>query len=97
MYDFLYRDAGRMASYYAQIFSGRLSSLEQTDSERTSEDKGAKLNIQVASGDLKQTHETARTAKRRLTRTMSSRRKFWPFFRKTITSSRVSWMRRTAI
>ncbi len=64
LYDFLYRDAGRMASYYAQLFSGRLSSLEQTDSERTSEDKGAKVNIQVASGDLKQTRETARTAKR---------------------------------
>jgi len=64
LYDFLYRDAGRMASYYAQIFSGRLSSLEQTDSERTSEDKGAKLNIHVASGDLKHTRETSRTAKR---------------------------------
>ena len=59
LYDFLYRNAGRMASYYAQIFSGRLSSLEQTDAERTSEDKGAKLNIHVASGDLKQTHETS--------------------------------------
>lgn len=64
LYDFLYRDAGRMASYYAQIFSGRLSSLEQTDSERTSEDKGAKLNIQVASGDLKHTRETSHMAKR---------------------------------
>ncbi len=64
LYDFLYRDSGRMASYYAQIFSGRLSSLEQTDSERTSEDKGAKLNIHVASGDLKQTRETSRSAKR---------------------------------
>ena len=64
MYDFLYRDAGRIASYYAQIFSGRLASLEQTASERTSEDKGAKVNIHVASGDLKQTRETSRSAKR---------------------------------
>lgn len=64
LYDFLYRDSGRMASYYAQIFSGRLSSLEQTDSERTSEDKGAKLDIHIAAGDLKHTRETSRMAKR---------------------------------
>lgn len=64
LYDFLYRDAGRMASYYAQIFSGRLSSLEQTDTDRASEDKSAKLNIHVASGDLKHTSETTRSSKR---------------------------------
>ena len=64
LYDFLYRDAGRLASYYAQIFSGRLSSLEETDAERTSEDKGAKLDIHIASGDLKHTRETSRSAKR---------------------------------
>ncbi len=64
LYDFLYRDAGRMASYYAQIFSGRLSSLEQTDTDRTSEDKGAKLDIHIASGDLKHTSETTHSSKR---------------------------------
>lgn len=64
LYDFLYQDAGRMASYYAQIFSGRLSSLEQTDTDRTSEDKGAKLDIHIASGDLKHTSETTRSSKR---------------------------------
>ncbi len=58
LYDFLYRDAGRMASDYAQIFSGRLSALEQTDMDRTSEGKGAKLDIHIASGDLKHTSET---------------------------------------
>ena len=64
LYDFLYRDAGRMASYYAQIFNGRLSSLEQTDTDRTSEDKGAKLDIHIASGDLKHTRETTQSSKR---------------------------------
>lgn len=64
LYDFLYRDAGRLASYYAQIFSGRLSSLEQTDTDRTSEDKGAKLDIHIASGDLKHTREAARSSRR---------------------------------
>ena len=64
LYDFLYRDAGRMASYYAQIFSGRLSSWEQTDTDRAAEDKGAKLSVHVASGDLKHTSETTRSSKR---------------------------------
>ena len=34
LYDFLYKDANRIASYYAQIFKGRLSSLEKTATER---------------------------------------------------------------
>jgi len=55
LYDFLYRDSGRIASYYAQVFNGRLSPLEQTATDRTSEDKGAKLDIHIASGDLKHT------------------------------------------
>ena len=33
LYDFLYRDLSRIASYYAQIFHGRLSGLEETDGE----------------------------------------------------------------
>ena len=45
LYDFLYKDAGRIASYYAQIFSGRLSSLEETDSERDSKDQGGRLKF----------------------------------------------------
>ena len=64
LYDFLYRDSGRIASYYAQIFIGRLPSLEQTATDRTSEDKGAKLDIHIASGDLKHTSETMRSSKR---------------------------------
>jgi hypothetical protein len=57
LYDFIYRDSGRIASYYAQIFGGRLSSLEETDSEREVEDKSARLSAAVASGDLKHTRE----------------------------------------
>ena len=64
LYDFLYRDAGRLASYYAQIFSGRLWSLEQADTDRTSEDKDAKLDTHIASGDLKHISEVTRSSKR---------------------------------
>ncbi|HZP81287.1 MAG TPA: hypothetical protein VFB21_06600 [Chthonomonadaceae bacterium] len=64
LYDFLYRDSNRIASYYAQIFSGRLSAIEETASERMSEDKGAKISAAVASGDLKHTSETQTGTKR---------------------------------
>ena len=41
-----------------------MSSLGQADTERTAEDKGGKLDIHVASGDLKHTSETTRSSKR---------------------------------
>ncbi len=64
LYDFLYRDAGRLASYYAQLFSGRLTSLEETDTIRDSADKGGKLNLQVVAGDIKSTQENVQSQKR---------------------------------
>jgi len=36
LYDFLYRDSNRIASYYAQLFGGRLSSFEETFGGRLS-------------------------------------------------------------
>lgn len=53
LYDFLYRDSSRITSYYAEIFGGHLTSLQQTESERDTADRGAKLNVQVLSSDLK--------------------------------------------
>lgn len=64
LYDFLYRDSGRIASYYSQIFSGRLTSLEEISSDRESVDKAGKLNLQLVAGDLKNTQETQASSKR---------------------------------
>jgi hypothetical protein len=64
LYDFLYKDSGRIASYYAQLFRGRLAQLEETDSERTAKDKTAKVSIHVASGDVKSISEIQSATKR---------------------------------
>lgn len=64
LYDFLYRGSSRIASYYAQIFSGHLTALEDTESERDVKDKGAKLDFQLASGDVKSSAENSRSQKR---------------------------------
>jgi hypothetical protein len=57
LYDFLYKDSARLISYYAQIFGGRLSSLEKSVSERNSLGSGGKLNFAVALSDFKSQNE----------------------------------------
>jgi hypothetical protein len=64
LFDFLYRDSGRITSLYAQIFGGHLSSLEETDSERRAKDRSGRLAVPVASGELKSTQETLVSSKR---------------------------------
>ena len=32
LYDFLYRDSSRITSYYAQIFGGHLTTVQNTES-----------------------------------------------------------------
>jgi len=64
LYDYLYRDASRIASYYAQLFNGRLTGLEDTDSTTETEENTGKLNIQVAAGEMKATKAFNRMAKR---------------------------------
>jgi hypothetical protein len=64
LYDFLYRDSSRIASYYAQIFSGHLTSFEEVESERDTKDRGAKLDLQLASGDIKSGKENLQSQKR---------------------------------
>ena len=66
LYDFLYRDSGRITSYYAQIFGGILSSLEENASERSAVEKGAEANAAVAKGGVKHTGETVTSSKRLL-------------------------------
>jgi len=57
LYDFLYRDSSRIGSYYAQIFSGRLSSIERAESAKESSDKEGKLTAGFASAEAKITKE----------------------------------------
>lgn len=64
LYDFIYRDSARISSYYAQIFGGRLTTLEETDSARDTVDKSARMNVQVAAGDIKSSKENLAASKR---------------------------------
>jgi hypothetical protein len=64
LYDFLYKDTARIASYYAQLFRGHLSQIEETDSERTAKDQSARISIHVASGDIKSLNEIQTATKR---------------------------------
>ncbi len=64
LYDFLYRDSGRITSYYAQLFGGRLTGLEETDTSRDAVDKSGRLNTGVVSGDLKTIQEDTTSSKR---------------------------------
>jgi hypothetical protein len=50
LYDFLYRDSGRIGSYYAQIFGGKLSSFEKAELERSSGEKTGKASVVSVAG-----------------------------------------------
>jgi len=58
IYDFLYRDTSRIASYYAQVFGGRLTSFEKSEAERESGDRTGKLTVPVLGLEGKLTKET---------------------------------------
>ena len=64
LYDFLYRDSSRITSYYAQVFGGHLSALEESALDRTSVEKAAEANAAVAKGNLKHIGETSTSSKR---------------------------------
>jgi len=64
LYDFLYRDSTRIASYYAQLFGGKLTSLEETETSRDSVDKSGGLSLHVISGGLKSGQEDAASTRR---------------------------------
>ena len=63
LYDFLYKDAERIASYYAQLFQGKLLSTERTTSDKATKDRSGKLNTGVLAGDVRSTEETQETFK----------------------------------
>jgi len=64
LYDFLYRDSSRIASYYAQIFSGRLTSLEELDTVKESAEKSGGVSIEILKGRLTKTADDSFSQKR---------------------------------
>jgi hypothetical protein len=64
LYDFLYRDSNRIGSLYAQIFGGKLSSFEQSKSEREATDKSAKLGVSGSGFEGKLTSDSQSSLKK---------------------------------
>lgn len=64
LYDFLYRDSSRIASYYAQLFSGRLTSLEELESTRDASEKRGEANIQLLKGGVSKSADDTYSHKR---------------------------------
>ncbi len=64
LYDFLYRDSSRITSYYAQIFGGKLTSVQNTETERDTKDKSGKLDFGLVGGDLKSGKENTQSQTR---------------------------------
>jgi hypothetical protein len=58
LYDFLYKDNSRIASYYAQAYSGNPTSLEQSKTFTETSEQGGEVDIQIASGDKRYSEET---------------------------------------
>jgi hypothetical protein len=64
LYDFLYRDKGRLTSYYSQIFEGHLTSVEESDSDRETVSRAVGANVQIVKGDLSKGEESGSAVKR---------------------------------
>ena len=55
LYDFLYRDASRLASYYAQLFGGRLNLTEESEGTQKASDYSTEGSVGVAKVGAKTT------------------------------------------
>lgn len=67
LYDFLYRDAGRVASYYAQLWGGRLAGTVETDSDNQTTSKVAYFALPpVTAGDVASTQRTGQQSRRNI-------------------------------
>jgi hypothetical protein len=64
LYDFLYRDSSRIASYYAQLFSGRLTSLEELESTRDASEKRGAANVNLLKGEVSKSADDSFSQKR---------------------------------
>jgi hypothetical protein len=63
LYDFLYRDPARVASYYAQLFGGHLTAQENTSQKRSMTENAFGGNAGVVKGDRKSVTEGAEGSK----------------------------------
>jgi hypothetical protein len=63
LYDFIYKDASRIASYYAQMFQGHLIGTERTTANKDMKDSSGKINVGIAGGDIKVAEETLESLK----------------------------------
>ncbi len=63
LYDFLYRDAQRVASYYAQLFQGRLTQSEKVSGTRENRVSTFKASSGIVGGDLQSTRESQESLK----------------------------------
>ncbi len=58
LYDFLYRDPVRIPSFYAQLFGGRLATVEQLESSRDAKERSGRGSIGgFVSGEVKGTDD----------------------------------------
>lgn len=64
LYDFLYKDNERIASYYAQLFRGRLTSLEESDQLQDSQERTMKLSVKVVEYGTRTTEQNQTGQKR---------------------------------
>lgn len=64
LYDFLYKDSSRIASYYAQLFSGRLTSLEESDQIQDTAERDSRLSVKVAESAWKDVRQNQTATKR---------------------------------
>jgi hypothetical protein len=72
LYDFLYKDIGRIASYYAQVFRGRLTVVEESSSDRDVHETLLKGNVAVASGEFKSVGDIQSATRRTIDLMISS-------------------------
>jgi hypothetical protein len=68
LYDFLYKDMSRLSSYYAQIFRGKLLSVEQTqgfETQKSSSGSGSvgHPSIALAKGDMQASDKVSEQSK----------------------------------
>lgn len=58
LYDFLYKDSQRIDSYYAQIFRGLLTSVEDSKTEHQTLSRQTKVGAAVVSGQIQTNSDT---------------------------------------
>lgn len=63
LYDYIYKDTARLASYYSQIWSGKLTIVEKTESSKETQEKQVKAGIKVVEGSYGSKEELDKFAK----------------------------------